>query len=554
MPPENQQETTSTVLICDREIHELHSKPEGSVTEGELLELLRKYNIRDGLIVLGKLSNFIFTAHDKNSLGKSGYREPITGIISTQFALAYLANAIILSGANDYKAKQLGDKQNLLVLCNLYGNGLVSPEMQRNKSIPFDETDLASAFVRMWGEQFEYQFDTVLLISRNIVIFTETIKKVLPTKFEELEIIFQRETGLTFREYFFLAMAVFAAAQSTATFRKEVLTEAAIPSMRSLLTDEKVTAFLDILSADYVKIREEDARMNGSLDPVLTKYRFNPLDIYPIIQTDRTGLDPYVIPNIITCIKRAFGGLYWWFHRHFEAKGNQQDFRNYFGEVFEQYVGMLLKQIYGEGNVHPEIIYPKGKFIDWWVEHNGKIYLFEAKAYQFALRTKQTGSQELVHKEVVSKVVQSVEQVFNRISEIDTYDELAVLRGKEIIPIIVFMDMPFISSNLYKKPFLDKEIEKLESSGLTGIKAANIHFLNVEELELYHAAIEKIPLEEVFARYKDNPAEGFTSIIAKVVGKRLRNPYLDKIYKDMWNDMTGGAPTNVEDDAATEII
>jgi hypothetical protein len=438
-------------LSCEADIRELHSKAEGSVTEEELREVLRRYNLRDGLISLGQASLFVFNDQSENKIGKTAYRDPETTVIITQFALAYLATALINSGANDYKAKILGAKDNVLTLCNLYSNSLVSPETRTDKTTSVTHKDIASLMVRMFGEQFEYQFDYILFVARNIVIFTEIINEIPPKKFKPLSEIFEKETGLSIQDYLWLVIAVWATAIDSAKFRKEHLTEAQIPSMQHVLTDEKVTNFLEILSADYNTFRAEDRSANINLDPVFTKFRFNPLLVYPIIKTDKEDSAPYVIPNTMAYLKKGYGGLYWWFCRYFEEQGKRMDFTNYFGEVFEAYVGKILKQMYIEANVHPEINYPNGKFIDWWVEKDSKIYLFEAKSYQFARPTKQTGDIELIAKEVKTKIVESIEQVYKRLEDIAKYSELEVFRGKTLIPVVVFMEIPLVSAHLYRE-------------------------------------------------------------------------------------------------------
>jgi len=534
---------TKRVLIADNAINKLRKKPEGTVTEAELKEALRRYNLCDGLINLGQLSIKVFNDNSKNRISKTAVREPTTGIFITQFALAYLANILIISGANDFKSKHIGNKDNWLALLNIYSNGLVFLEMKSNDKIQFTDKDMASLFVRMSSEQLEYQFDHVHIISRTLIIFTKIVKEVIPDKFDELEVIFKKENGLTFEEYFALAMAVLAASQKTPTFRKEVLTKAKIPSIQEVLTDSKVGSFLDMLAIDYKRFRQEDKAANVNLQPIFTKTRFNPLIFYPIIKTDKKMTDPYVIPNTIAYLRRAYGGLYWWFHRYFEAIGMQLDFRNYYGKVFENYVGHMLKSIYGGNNVHPEIIYPQGKFIDWWVENNSTIYLFEAKAYQFALPTKQTGDIKLLENEVKSKIIKAIKQVYKRVLDIDQYNELAIFRNKKIIPIVVFMEIPLVSAHLYKK-LLDEELQKLEDDGLVNIKNQKIHFINIEELELYGEAVHKILIEDVFAKYENDIKEGFLSIVQKELGRPPRNEYLGRVYNDFWTKATGRNATN----------
>jgi len=536
------------ILCGDSDISELKNRPEGTITENELKEVLRRYNLRDGLILLGRVSVRAFNDKSENAIGKASVRDPATGIFITQFALAYLANTLITSGANDYKSKQISNKENLLILLNIYSNCLIFSEIKRNEAETVTKKDVASTMIRLYGEQLEYQFDFMQFVSRTLVIFMDIIDTVPPGRFEPLNAIFERETGLTFRDYFILVLGVWAVSQQTGTFRKEALTEAQIPSMCSIFTDEKVSNLLKILSIDYKRFREEDELANENLEPVFTKTRFNPLIVYPIIKTDSSSGDPYVIPNTLAFLKKGYGGLYWWFHRYFENNGKQQDFRNYFGEVFEQYVGRILKNTYGENEVHPEISYPKGKFIDWWVERNKTIYIFEVKAYQFSLPTKQTGDIELVAKEVKSKIVKSIKQVYKRLSEIDSYEELAIFRNKKIVPVVVFMEIPLVSGHIYKE-LIEEELCAIEQEdkNMMGITGAKIHFVNIEELEYYADAVDKIPIEEVFAKYEDDIKEGFISILYKELGRSPKNEYLSKVYNDFWREVTSrtsdGEPT-----------
>ncbi len=540
------------VLYVNWDISELLNKPEGMVTEEELKRILGRYELRSGLILLARISSLIFHTRNKNRIGKTGYRDPSTGVFVTQFALAYLANILIASRSNDYKyKKQLSDRQNLLALCNLYSNGLIYPKIEREPGFIPTKEDILPLLVRMHTEQMDTQFNPVNLISRSLVIFTEVINEVAPSKFGNLSKVFEKETGLSITEYYFLVMAIISAAQATGTFRKEMLTEAAIPSMKALLTDAKVSAFLEILSTDYWSFRNEDLKLNTSLDPQDTKNRFNPLQLYPIIQTDIPSADPYVIPNMVWMLRRGFWGIYWWFHRHFEQTGKQQDFRTYFGAVFEEYTGGILKDIYGEKNVHPEINYPKGKFIDWWVKKLWKVYLFEVKAYQFPLNTKQTGEIDKLKEEIRRKVVGSIRQMYDRISEIKDYKELRIFKWRKIVPVIIFLEMPLISSDLYEE-LIASELDILEKAGRKGIKKMKVHLLNIEELELYESVSSKISLERVFKKYENKPSDGFLSVVQKVKGKEpMNNKYLGKKYNDFWQSMTG---TNFNEETEKEIL
>jgi hypothetical protein len=532
----NDASTLRKTLYLDSDIGELKNKPECSVTENELKSVLSRYNLREGLIIIGKNSNIIFADRSENKIGRGGYREPNTGVFVTEFNLAYLANILIISGANDYKAKSIGAKENFLGLCNIHSNGLVYPSIVLGEKAK--EEGLPPLMVRLYFEQLEYQVNPLLMIARNLVMWRELLKNFTPSKFDPLPEILEAEMGLTIDEYFYISLGIWAAAQETSTFRLQMLTEAKIPQLAAILTPEKVGKLVDSIKADYKTFLEKDAEFNKGVDPMHTKTRFNPLTIYPVIETDRKDLgDPYVVPSTTLLAKRTLGGLYWWFHRYFEDRGRHLDFRTYFGSIFEAYVGIILKKIYGEGKVHPEIIYSKGKFMDWWVERGNKVYLFEAKAYQFSLISRLTGEKDAILKEVRSKIVETVEQTYRRISDVSRYKELAHLKNKILIPIAVFMDIPLVSTNLYDE-LIKNELERIEKEkGLKGIAQFKLFRLGIDELELFSGAAEKIELEDVFKGYDANPMKGFLSVAQQATGGELRSIYLDEVYKDYWKEL-----------------
>jgi hypothetical protein len=525
------------IPIAEKDIAELHQRPEGTVSEDELKAVLRRYNLRDALITIGKASFYIYSSRDPNNIYKVAHREPETGIILSQWALAYLANIFLISGSNDYKSKYLStNPDNLFVLCNLYGNNLLQPEMAERKE-QNDQEVFRSLMVRINFEQIEYQLTPVYIIARTIVLFDNLAKEVAPARFNPLPDILEHHIGLTTHDYLLIAMAVLSGVCSRATFRPSMFVEADVPRLKSVLKPDKIQRFLAVLASDYKQFRTEDEKANKVLNPSLTKTRLNPLWIYPIIESDdKQPNDAFIVPNALAYIKAAFGGLYWWFHRHFEKEGIQQEFRNYFGYLFQEYVGVILKGIYGDEKVHPELVYDRGKkFVDWWVERDSKIYLFEAKANQFALASRQTGAAELIVESEIRKVAEAIEQVYKRVQDISRYDELALFRSKQVIPFVVFLDMPYISGPMYED-WIKKYLEKIETEKtFKGLQDFPCFLLNIEELELFDAGADTIELESIFPVLRQNFGEDFLSVVRRATGrKELRNRFLDNIYKNFF--------------------
>ncbi len=523
------------MFYADRGIIDIHHAMEGSVSEEQVKNTLRKYNLREGLLCLAKESARIFDTKDKNTLGYAGYHHQGTGTYITQFSLAYLANLLIISGTNDYKRALLDNRSNLTILCNVHSNCIVCPELV--EGIGSGMMGINSLMVRMSTEQLEYQFNILNLVARNIVLFRELTETIPYEDSVYLSSIFEKETGLNFQEYFFLTMASWAATFKKGFFRKYWLTGARIPTMASALTDGKVSSFLTMMACDYTIFRETDEQFNLKLDPIFTKYRFNPLSIFPILKTSQVE---YIIPNTIYFLKKAFGGIFWWFDSYFNKQGEILKFRRYFGLVFEKYVGLILKGIYGDSNVNPEVVYDGDKkFFDWWVEKEDKVYLFEAKAYQFPLETKHTGDRKLIEKELENKIVKTVVQVHQAILSVDRFSELSFFKGKNLIPVVICLNIPFISSSAYKEHIKQKLVEiEVKNPKLKGISERKIRYLNIDELEDFSSASKQVDLEDAFQQTENVPGEGFRSIYEKI-GVRKGCDYLDAVYEDFWKDLNG---------------
>ncbi len=179
--------------------------------------------------------------------------------------------------------------------------------------------------------------------------------------------------------------------------------------------------------------------------------------------------------------------MFWWFHNHYERQGEDPlaEFRTPFGKVFEQYVGIILKGIYGEDNVHGEILYGEGRrFIDWYFEVGNKVYLFEVKAAQFALSSQRTGYKDAVLKKEEKKITGPIMQVYKRIKDIERYGELARFKEKELIPIIVFLDIPYPSSRFFNEWVKEAQAELADNEGIPELRDFNFYLMNIRELEL----------------------------------------------------------------------
>jgi predicted RNase H-like HicB family nuclease len=370
------------------------------------------------------------------------------------------------------------------------------------------------------------QFQPNYLIARTLLMFLNTdCKEVV-----NLNEVFSEVNGLSLREYLRLAFVVYAALREGPTFTKIKFTATDIPQLKVDLSDKVIDGFLNILATDYAGFLERDTEVNQDVDQHFTKNRYNPLVEYPIIETDLVGFGRgYIVPNVVVYLQKATGGVFWWFHNYYEMQGKDPltEFRTPFGKVFEQYVGIILKGIYGEENVHGEILYGDGRrFIDWYVEKDAKVYLFEVKAAQFALPSRTTGYKDVVLDTEAKKISGAIKQVYNRVKDIEVYEELARFRGKEIIPIIVLLDIPYPSSRFFQEWVKEKQAELADDERIPELREFNFYLMNIRELELCDGIADKVAIEEVLEKASESIELGFEGILQERLGRPLENRLL----------------------------
>ena len=505
------------------------------ITQEELFNAIKAYKLNEALEQFAIISKKIFdNAYPKEwqRIGRVGVRHP-SDIILTQFAIEYLASAMILSGSNDWKSESIRNRDNLLGLFNIYHNYLIQEVSAKS--------EITSLLVPMYFQQFVSQAEPKDVFTRQWYLVDKiNLRLEGNSTFDNLNDVFLKEVGITILEYTKLCFVIFAALVTFPRFNIGKLTGANITSLNDVLSAEKMSIFLNLISADYATFRDLDNSLNKNLDPKYTKTRFNPLWIKPIV---KLGENDYLAPSMTAYMTSTFKGFFWWFDTYFRKHSNKKasDFRKYFGELFEEYVGDILKDIYGEYKVSPQIPYDIKKsgrlFFDWIVTTEKKIFLFETKGYQFPLEVLQKGDPENIRKEVVNKIIYTIVQRYRRIQDIETFEELRHLRGKNLVPIAVFYDIPLVSTPMYQKN-IKAALENLENN-YPGIKCFQYGMLSIEELEDYYYVADKIDIDIPLLEANKNAATGFRAELGKITNNQPRKNLLDRAFNEYCSEVIG---------------
>ena len=185
-------------LISDRNIAALSKKER--VFEHDFIDAVRGFNLRDALIAIGRASLEIHLSKSPFKVGRAALKDPSTSVIVTQHSLAYIANILIISGANDFKNKRLKVRDDLLSLCNIYYCSIVEPLLQEDENSS-DQEQLRSFLIRMYVEQMELQFSPAYMIARTVLLFNHIANRVPPTRFPPLNEIMLEEAGISLFDY-----------------------------------------------------------------------------------------------------------------------------------------------------------------------------------------------------------------------------------------------------------------------------------------------------------------------------------------------------------------
>ena len=124
--------------------------------------------------------------------------------------------------------------------------------------------------------------------------------------------------------------------------------------LEKIIEKEKLFLCFDFLKTSY----EEYKKL------AIEKPYINILTIKPIIEFDDKRDRKCVIPNISCFLEKVYNNLFFDFEKFYELKSeeNKKNFRTFFGFIYQEYIGILLKKRFADnGEIIPEISYKKNK-------------------------------------------------------------------------------------------------------------------------------------------------------------------------------------------------
>lgn len=175
---------------------------------------------------------------------------------------------------------------------------------------------------------------------------------------------------------------------------------------------EQLTTTADKFVAEYNE--------SAGTDPRFAMYNFNPLFMYPIArpyqfdQIPPPEQDALVAPLPDLILSRLSIGIFYQVFNEHRTK-----FSQYFGHLFSEYVGTVLRHSVPSGTLLSEVdirgTYPerRGKAPDWAVVDGSTAVLIECKATRFTRAALTTGDEDEVNK--------SQKQVITGLKQLDEF-------------------------------------------------------------------------------------------------------------------------------------
>ena len=216
---------------------------------------------------------------------------------------------------------------------------------------------------------------------------------------------------------------------------------------------EDIIAVIELQSRDYSFYKKSN--------------NWNLLKFYPIVKTDK-GTNKYIITNIFS-LMLSFPDAAYWIIRNYYAEKNSNDFTNYFGICFENYLKEVL-ECYNINHLKlSESKKQKIKVPDWKIETDNYIFLVEQKAALFPIDTR-TITKEERYKKIEEYFDKTLIKAFKQLNSYEINDT-----NKTVIRICLTFERIYMEENA--KYIVERKMDFKTDKNLNWI-------VNIDEFEI----------------------------------------------------------------------
>jgi hypothetical protein len=385
----------------------------------------------------------------------------------TQFDLAFLAKLSILY-SSDLRRESLEPNAvfELIALCG----SLDEPFLHRGD----DKFALWAFLLRTAWLQFPPQSGVGYLLPRYYLMFRSVNDGIAHRRFD-VPSAWEGLSGLTVEDTMALGFVLWARAGTAGFFESRQLQNPDIHFLRELATDEKLERLLALAGADYQGFRDlqEEYRVD---DPLYAKTEFNALVKRPVIQAAGRG---WIAPIPRLVVERFTQGIFFDLLDGFSG-AKRNDFLDYFGTLFEEYVGMLLRDGWGDSNVIHEPRYGRQekRGPDWIVLEGEKALLFECRSSRLRLPTKVVADEQALRADVRRMFVEPLKKYQGKIHDLKNGTAKVNLgHVRHFYPCIAVAEKIYLE-HIYRD-IIDDELRA------AGVQPFDYYLIDIEVLEFF---------------------------------------------------------------------
>jgi hypothetical protein len=224
-----------------------------------------------------------------------------------------------------------------------------------------------------------------------------------PFDFDE---VFQEHTGLPIGQFIWTGFSIFAKYTSGNPIMTTPPSDAVLNQIQSnwsgpqehMPSKDSFEKFIIYLARDLAWYRKNIGDITHQRENLIA-VDTRPLNAYPLIKTKSNEL---VIPIPKLLIDRVTSGIFHDFANWFQKDNGENLFREYFGHVFERYVGLQLELVFPSNQLFGETNYGRqGKSTpDWLVADPAQPIAIECRSRQFRVDTQMHADQARINSDL----------------------------------------------------------------------------------------------------------------------------------------------------------
>jgi hypothetical protein len=422
--------------------HRLSSKP--YLEYEDLVRRIRAFTISDFLKMTNTAARWLLETELRRTLTPvpvlRKYKVlPDSAIYIGPWTLAFLAKTSLLHSSE--RMHGWLKVEDLIGLAYMYEN---LRDANSETEITCVE-DIYGILMRMRWEQLGYQEDLYHLIPRAKIMFVDAKALVSDDTFD-LDSLWKESAGLSIQKFLAVGFAYFAGATKQPVLSRYY---AASGVMSERLSTSDCDRFLERTATTFDEFKQLSLPLRAR-NPLYVKTELNLLLQRPLVISPKSEIlcpIPQLIPFRVTdgILHDIANSM---------PHANRTDFFRLFGRLFEEYVGILLRQAFPAEDVFREPVYGSGPNRwagpDWIVIEGDTALLFECRSSRLTLETRTYGDIESIRSDfrrifldTLEKFPTKVEHIRRGLTSIDPS------RIKSYEPIVLLYE-PVAFEKLYR--------------------------------------------------------------------------------------------------------